>query len=396
MTRTAHVSGAAPVRQALELVDPLGVLSVYVAARDASTPGSVAVREVEIELTRIRRLVEQSWTGEAAPARAVVDDVTGRVRDMTLSGRAHDLALFAALGGGETVAVEPPGTVPTRVTLGRRADVRPLLLAFEESRPAGVALVSAEGVRVLEWTPGVLTEIWSDELPELEEAELVGPAHAHPRGVPGAAPGFLVGQQRDLFESRIRSELERLLVGAGRRIGDLADERGWRELATAGEERLTAALARGLPSDAGIDLVAVTPLERWRSDGELAQRVAPAIAAARARRTAALVESALVEAEGAGRAARGLRETLGALADARVHTLLLAADRPIAGRSSASGVLAAPGEVPAGATATDLVDDPTLADAMIARALDTGATVVVLPEDARRALAADVAALLRY
>jgi 2-keto-3-deoxy-L-rhamnonate aldolase RhmA len=52
--------------------------------------------------------------------------------------------------------------------------------------------------------------------------------------------------------------------------------------------------------------------------------------------------------------------------------------------------------VPAGATATDLVDDPTLADAMIARALDTGATVVVLPEDARRALADDVAALLRY
>ena len=397
MARTAHASGMEPVRQALGLVDPLGVLSVYVGAREASTPGSTALRAVEVELDRARRLVETSWTTGAAPARAAISDVERHVRGATLSGEARNLALFAALGNGETLSFEPVGSVPTRATFGPRADVRPLLLALEEARPAGVALVSAEGVRVLEWTPGRLTEVWSEELPELEEPELVGPAQAHPRGAPGAAPGFLVGQQRDLFESRIRSELERLVAGAGRRVAELARERGWRELAVAGDDRFTPALARGLPNDAPVEIAPVVRLEQWRSTGELAQRVAPSIGAVRERRASSLAGTTLVDAEGAGRAARGLRETLGALADARVDTLLVAADRPIAGRSSADGLLAAPGEVPAGTSEAELTDDPMLADAMISRALDTGAAVAVLSPEAARALGdEDVAALLRY
>lgn len=397
MTRAAQASGTEPVRRALGLVDPLGVLSVYVAARDASTPGNTALREVEVELGRLRRSVGTSWATAAAPARAALDGVEQRVRGDTLSGQARNLALFVALGRGETVAVEPAGTVPTRTTFGPRADVRPLLLALDEARPAGVALVSAEGVRVLEWTPGVLTDVWAEELPELEERELVGPAHAHPRGAPGAAPGFLVRQQRDLFESRIRGELERLLVGAGRRVANLSHERGWKELAVAGDDRLTSSLTRGLPNDTQVEIALVAHLEQWRSTGELAQRVAPAIAGVRAALAAADAEAALVNAEGAGRAARGLRETLRALDDARVDTLLIAADPPIAGRSSALGRLAPPGEMPPGVTEAELVDDPMLADAMIAQAFDTAAAIVVLSTEAAGALGGDdVAALLRY
>ena len=397
MTRTAYASGTESVRRALELVDSLGVLSVYVDARDAATPRNSALREVEVELGRVRRLVETAWTARREPARAAVSEVERHVRGATLSGHARNLALFTALGRGDTVAVEPAGSVPTRATFGPRADVRPLLLALEEARPAGVVLVSAEGVRVLEWTPRELTQVWCEELPELEEPELVGPAHAHPRGVPGAAPAFLVSQQRDLFESRMRSQLERLLVGAGPRIAELARERGWPELAVAGDDRLTTALTRGLPNDVQVEIALVPNLEQWRSAGELAQRLAPVIGGVRERRASTLAERELVDAEGAGRAARGLRETIGALADARVDTLLVAADRPIVGRSSASGRLAAPGEVPPGTSSAELADDPMLADAMIARALDTGAVVVVLPAGAAQALGDDdVAALLRY
>lgn len=397
MTRTANLPGTEAVRQALELADPLGVLSVYVGAREASTPRSTALREVEVELGRVRRLVESSGTTGAEAAHAALDDVEQRVRGMTLSGQAQNLVLFAGLGQGERVTVEPPGEVPTRASFGPRADVRPLLVALDEGRPAGVALASADGVRVLEWTPGDLTEIWAEELPELEEADLVGPAHAHPRGAPGAAPGFLVGQQRDLYETRMRSELERLLLAAAKRIAELARERGWSELAVAGEDRLTTVLARGLPKDAPVEVVPLPPLERWRSDGELAQRVGPGIAGAREQRAGSRTRSALVDAKGAGRAAIGLRETIAALGDARVETLLVVAERPIAGRSSTAGVPAAPDDVPAWTAEADLADDTMLADAMIARALDTGATVVVLPERAGDVLdGEDVAALLRY
>ena len=397
MTRTAQVPGTETVRRALDLADPLGVLSVYVGAREASTPGSTALRGVELELGRVRRLVESSWATGVETAHAAIDAVERHVRGMTLSGQARNLALFAGLGEGERVTVEPAGGVPTRAAFGPRADVRPLLLALDEGLPAGVALASAEGIRVLEWTPGQLTEVWSDELPELEEPELVGPAHAHPRGAPDAAPGFLVGQQRDLYETRIRSELERLLLAAAKRVADVARERGWRDLAVAGEDRLTTVLVRGLPNEPPLEVVPLGPLERWRSAGELAQRVGPEITGARARHAASLAQSALVGAEGAGRAAYGLRETLGALGEARVDTLVIAADRPLAGRASAAGLLVAPDEVPAGTTEAELVDEPMLADAMIARALETGATVVVLPEAALDALdGEDVAAVLRY
>jgi hypothetical protein len=374
------------------------VLSVYVDARDASTPGNTALREVEVELGRVRRLVEASWTSGRADARAALDDAEQRVRGNHLSARARNLALFVAVGRGETIAVEPLGAVPTRATFGPHADIRPLLRALDEARPAGVALVSAEGVRVLEWTPGKLTDVWAEELPELEEKELVGPAHAHLRGAPGAAPGYLVAQQRDLYESRIRSELERLLVRAAKHIARLAHERGWRELAVAGDSGLTASFARGLPNDAQAEIALVARLEQWRSTGELAQRVAPTIAAVRMGRAASKAEAALGAAEGAGRVARGLRETLRALGEGRVDTLLMAAERRIEGRSSASGRLAAPSEVPLGVTDAQEADDPMLADAIVARALETGAAIVLLPPAADDGVLGDddVAALLRY
>jgi hypothetical protein len=376
----------------LRLADPLGVVSIYLGARDAATPGNTAVRELEVELARLRRLVATSWTIDPAPARAVLSEIEQRVRGATLSGEARDLSLFAALGRGDLVALAPGGSVPTFAGLGPRADVRPLWLAFAEARPAGVALVSGDGVRVLEWVPGSLAEVWSDALPELEEPDLVGPAHAHPRGQPGSAPGFKVSQQRDLFQRRLRSELERLLAGAGRTIGELAADHDWAELAVSGDERLTAALERGLPSGAPFEVAPLRGLEHWRSPGELAGHVATAVATARELRTVRLVEKVLAAGGGA---ALGVRETRGALTDARVDTLLVSAEARLVGRSSPSGMLAAPGEDPPGADA-ELVDDPMLADAMIAKALDTGADVVVLRPAAAQLLGDDAAALLRY
>ena len=395
MPRTVVSAATEPVKEALSLADPLGVISVYLSARDAAIPGNTAVRGLEVELGRVGRLIDTSWTTGPGPAHAALAAIEQHVRGAILSGGARDLALFAALGLGQVVVIEPSGTVPTRATLGRRADVRPLCVALDEAHPAGVALVSAEGVRVLEWAPGSLTDVWSETLPELEEPDLVGPAHAHPRGQPGSAPGPRVAQQRDLFETRMRGELEKLLVGAGRKIAELAAEHDWRELALAGDERLTSALARGLPSGAPVEIAPVPRLEQWRSDGELAPLVAPAVARVRERRQTSLVTRVL-DAVG-GRGATGLRETLAALAEGRVDTLLVAADRPIVGRSTVSGTLAAPGEVPPGTSAAELVEDPMLADAMIGQALDTGASVVVLsPGPAQLLGDDDVAALLRY
>ncbi len=390
----ASAGHATKVVEALRLSGALGVVSVYVNARAAATPGNADMHGLEVELARVGRTVDAAWAADGEPAHAALASIKEHVRDAVLSGEARNLALFGALGHGETVVFEPAGSVPTRAVLGPRADVRPLCVALQESRPAGVALVSVERIRVLEWTPGALADVWSETFPELEQRDLRGPAHAHPHGLPGAAPGSKSGQQRDLFASRARDALERLLAVAGQRIAKLATERDWPELALAGDNRLVSMLARGLPAAASVDLVPLPRLEQWRSPGELAGLVAPAIADARDRRTTRLVGRVLESAGGS--CARGLGETLAALADKRVDTLLMPADRPIAGRSGAKGLLAAPGDVPAGHTAAELVDDPMLADAMIAEALSARAAVVVLSGVCARMLDDDVAALLRY
>ncbi len=397
MPSATHSSATDHVKDVLQLADSLGVLSVYLSARDAATPGNAALQALEIELGRMARLVHTSWTTDTASAHAALDTIEQRVRGATLSGEARNLAFFAALGQGKTVAVEPVGSVPTRATLGPRADVRPLCVALAEARPAGVALISAAGVRVFEWQPGALAEIWSETFGELEEPDLIGPAHAHPRGLPGTAPGFKVGQQRDLFEQRIRSELERLLVRCAGEIAELARARDWHELALAGDDRLTAALSRGLPRGLPVEIAPVPRLEQWRSPGELAVLLAPAIAAVRERRTSQLVVKVLDEAGGSGHAVRGLQETLAALAEARVGTLLVAAEASITRRPPAEGSLAAPDDVAHGAGAAGHDDDSMPFDAMIAQALDTAASVVVLSPACARLLGDDdVAALLRY
>lgn len=384
MTSVAIRTDSDPVRNALSLTDPLGVLTVYLGARDAALPGNSATHAVLVELDRVNRLVfgpspatTPSW------ARAALAVVEEHVRRAARHDEG-DLAIFAALSNGEVQVVHPGATVPTRAVLGPRADVRPLCLALDAAHPEGLAVVSGEGLDLYEWRAGALAEVWSERAPELEEHPLVGPAHAHPRGSPQAAPGFAVAQQRDLFERRMRDELRRFLVDAGHRVAERARRRQWRTLALAGEGRLTSALARGIPSSTSVELALVARLERWRSPGELASLVAPTFEDAAERRAAHLVRRVLEGRD--GRVAVGVRETLAALGEARVETLLVAADTEVSGRS-------APTDVP---VEGEIGDDPMLADAMIERTLAAGGSVVVLPDGPTRLLGDVVAALLRY
>jgi hypothetical protein len=180
----------------------------------------------------------------------------------------------------------------------------------------------------------------------------------------------------------MRDELRRFLVDAGRTIGASSQDRGWRTLALAGEERLVAAFTSGIPAGSRLELARIRHLERWRSHGELAHAVAPTFAVVRERREADLVRKAL---DGGG-AALGVRESLSALADARVEILLVAAERRLVDT----------GEVAPRVAEGEPAGDPMLADRMIGRALETGASVVVLSDGPARLLGDDVAALLRY
>jgi len=301
--------------------------------------------------------------------------------------------LFAGLGDGTSHRQPLLSTGASRTSLGPRPDVRQMCRALHMARPVGVAMLDGKGIRVLEW-PGELDVVWADALPELEEPDLVGPAHGHVRDLPGAAPGFTVSQQRDLFERRMESEYERLLTRAGRRVSELVAERAWDELVVAGSGEwpgvLVSALASRVP-----DVILLPHLERWRSPGQLAREIGPVAAARRELREASLVQGLRDEAR---LGSVGLAPVLEALREARVETLLLPEERVLRGLSSADAtVLAESGALPLGIDPGEVVEDEMLADAMIARAVDTGADVVVLSGAGVAALGElEAAAILRW
>jgi hypothetical protein len=94
----------------------------------------------------------------------------------------------------------------------------------------------------------------------------------------------------------------------------------------------------------------------------------------------------------------GLSETLAALQEGRVAHLLLDADRQWTGRRSADGILVPDGEVPPGADASALVDEPHLGERMIELAFRESAQVTMLSPAAAAPLADvdGVGAILRW
>ncbi len=341
------------------------VITIYLDARRAVVDGP-AVHAMRVTLDHVVREARADGREAADGASRLRDEV-----DALLQEPAGSVALFVRLAdAGEVVRVDVPALDTLRASVGPRADVRPLCRALQAALPAGVATVDAERLVLLEWSDRRLTELWHDEIAVSERRSLVGPAHAHPRGIVGVAPGFETGAQRDLFEQRVADERARLIREAAARIPAEATERGWDVLVVAGPVDLSAHLVNGLGPQAP-DVILAPRLERWRGPGELAAPVRDLVDASRARRASELV-ARLRDAAVPG--SIGLAAVREALAEGRVATLVL----PAAGWLDPDG-------------------EPTSADAMIADAMATGADVLVLPAGAEDALCAhEAAAAVRW
>jgi Bacterial archaeo-eukaryotic release factor family 5 len=115
----------------------------------------------------------------------------------------------------------------TGVWLRERPHVEPLVELLHDGGPVGIVAVSSELVRIWEWHLGLVSELESFEL-ELtspvwrERKAQVSPDTARVHGAKASG--------RDQHEQRLDANRERFLHDIGRRLGPLADERGWREL----------------------------------------------------------------------------------------------------------------------------------------------------------------------
>jgi hypothetical protein len=330
------------VRHVDSLVDPLGVLSVYLGSRDR---GERPMLSQAVRLGARLQALATLGRDPAVPERgAALRAALGRLRPLLArqatrrGGRGR--AAFARLSGDEVWEVETAMPLRTTAALEPTGYVRPLVAALDDGRPAGVVLAGPRRLRALDWRMGILRTV----------AEL-------PR-----APGDAVAGQ----------------------LAELVREHEWRRLVVEGEPRLAGALLAAGPPLRGCHLaIARRPL------GALAaERLEPAVAdeleAVQRRMEVALVCQAVDASRHSGEAVLGMEAAARALGAGRLSHLLFDNERDRLGW---------PGE---GLVEAGLPIDP--AERLIELALDGAAAITPLEGRAALALrsAGGVAALLRW
>lgn len=379
----------------IDLHDDLGVLSVFVGitpdrAAEPKPGWPIAIRN---QLRELRQRVRdegphQRFVAVSERIEALEPDL-GRLLDASHHGRGR--ALFAPVSNGrvETVAIQMP--FRDRVVLDRTAYVRPLVAAYDEGRPAGIAVVHKRGVRLLEWRMGEALELTREEFTVggRDWREKTGPAPAQPQDT---RPG---GHKRDRFEDRVHENLLRFLREQAGEIARAANERGWDRLIVAGDPRLTTPFA-GEMNPVGGEQLHVTDLS-WEdlAPNTVAEQAWDAFKSLRQGRALALVDEARNRTLSGGAGALGVGDVVASLNEGRVERLLFDAEVAISGYRDPEGLLYASHERPTG---RDLVEEPLLVERMIKRSVATSAAVTPVEGPAAETLGehAGVAALLRW
>jgi len=242
-------------------------------------------------------------------------------------------------------------SVPPRaatVTLAEQPTVAPLVELCGRDGGCGVAVLSAERVRLLRFAGGTLEP--------LQEWEL------------SITSGDWREREADQYDERLEHNRKRFLGECGRRVCELLQEQSLGEVIAFGPKVDAEWFRAGLGSTAmqaelgeDSDLISLPT-------AQLTEKVVAAVARLAAERDRELVTRALGEAQGGSRGAAGLRETLEALGEGRVEHLAFAAG----------------------------IGDP--AEALVRGALGGGAEVTVVGDGLADLLAPaeGVVALLRY
>lgn len=264
----------------------------------------------------------------------------------------------------------------TEVTAGPVAQVHQLLELLDDGAPLGVATVSSERIRLLDWRLGRIEELhdwelsyFGDDWRERKSERPRDPA----RGEGVSASGH------DRHHQRLEANRERFADQAGRLAHGESRGRGWRTVLVFGDQRYVSRFTNGLGGDSPVVRIDRDLVSEPRSAIERA--VEQALPDLNRRRETELIDRIREAAYMEGRSSLGPQETLQALGEGRVEHLVYDAGREYEGpeRANAGG-------------ANGLIER------MVEMAFATGAKVTPVEGESARGLDTQdgVAALLRY
>ncbi|MFI6791017.1 VLRF1 family aeRF1-type release factor [Nonomuraea sp. NPDC050383] len=378
------------LRELVAMKDEMGVVSLYVDAGPRVDPGIRPAWEIRLrdDLAAIRARVS-AWPERVRRATVLehleaLEPEIARLVDPASPGLGR--ALFAPVCTGEIHRTSLQVPVGTCAVLESTAYVRPMIAAMATSAPAGVAVVSRDGVRLIDYRYGMAEDVYrsSYELDSDDWREMRGPGRAGTERRSSA--------HHERFRRRAEESLVRYLQGIAPEISNRMGALRWADVLLVGDPRLTSTLAEALRP---LDLIQVDRVISDGPAGDVVSRVSAELVAVRVRRDTALVRRVVDTARSGGRAVLGLGQTLALLNEGRVDCLLIDENGRWRGARGPDGFLYPAEQVPHGTVTTD---EPDLGERMIERALESGAEVTVVHAGAAGALAAydGVGALLRW
>jgi hypothetical protein len=189
--------------------------------------------------------------------------------------------------------------------------------------PAGVLLVGADDVRLLEWRGDGADElgVWNPADPA-DERRHAGPAPASFRGAGADTPAQQTGTQRDVHDRKLEDRRVRWVRGLAADAARRASEREWPQVVVAGDPRLAGPAAEELAAS-GVDVVRSDLVLGSLTPPQVHERVRPVLAGARVAAQVALVERILGEALAGGRGAVGVDDCRTTATEGRVRELAL-------------------------------------------------------------------------
>lgn len=301
---------------------PLGVISVYLRF-DAADRGGSWRTELHNGVERILELAKDAAHERKVALRAAAARLQARFEDDELRppprGEVGFLAVAERAEGDRWWQTGVAPTLPT-VVLAEQPAVTELVDLCDLVTGSGVALLSAERVRLLRFEDAELEELdeWeltilSGDWRERKARSSADPARGH--GVSSSG--------HDQYGERLEHNRHRFLVESGQLAAERLRRLGLEEIFVFGPRPDAEAFQKGLGSNpprvepcGDADLISVPR-------GKLIDEVAATVARCRADRDRAVVERVLEEVLGGSRGAAGAQDVAEALDERRVDHLVL-------------------------------------------------------------------------
>jgi len=362
---------AGPLRELAGWRPEGGVLTVMVDADPTAPDWAAAARTaVERDLREIEQHVSGTGPRERVAAFREARERSAEVVERMLAPDApgRGRALLAPLDGGVPKAIVVRGAFPSGAWLGRVARILPLADAVVRGLPLALAVVGRDSVELDIVMLGVALRDGAWTLPAEEDTEAGrGPVAADP----ARAQHAVTHLERE--ESHAEDRRRRFLAEVAAAMSARAMQVGWQALVLTGApgaaeplaERLTVG---GVPAAlvAHVDVAGAPAHARADALGDESDGL-------RARFAERRVEAVLA-ALGQGKGAEGPGALPDALAEGRVAAVVLAQASDTPGYLTADGRLET---IPL----EEAEQVPSLLDEIAARALATGAQVIVVDGD---------------